>query len=210
MANSVAKRKPSPAPIRAPKTRLNKQHKETLLAYMEKQFDSRIDDTALNRSLDALLPATNALLRAKYPEADMPTLRKYKLTRVDKCLKFNRNDTGRFFYLRFQSVPDIDARLADVVYGCYRDDVFACDAEFEALADTWEKAVEARTRLLSGKRAEYRGFLEACRYIEDVEQIVPLSDEVRKTLGTQSRSPTVINPELLSSIKSDFAAGVAA
>jgi hypothetical protein len=57
---------------------------------------------------------------------------------------------------------------------------------------------------------EYRGFLEACRYLEEVEQIVPLSDEVRKTIGAQSRSLTVINPDVLNRIRSDFAPEVAA
>jgi hypothetical protein len=199
-------------PVRTAKTRLNKGHKDTLLTYMETQFESRIDDTELKRTLNALLEATNAILRAKYPEADMPTLRKYKLTRVDTCIRFSRTETGRLFYLRFESQPDIQTRLADIACfgGCYNNDVFACDADFEALADKWEKLGEDRAKRIAEKRAEYRSFLEACRYLEEVEQIVPLTEEIRKTIGAQGRSLTVINPEILSRIKSDFAQGVAA
>jgi hypothetical protein len=211
---STSKRKPAPTPfqIRVAKTRLNKGHKDTLLAYMEKQFESRIDDTELNATFDGLLEAANAILRAKYPEADMPTLRKYKLTRVDTCIRFSRTETGRLFYLRFEGQPDIQTRLADIACfgGCYNNDVFACEADFEALADKWEKMGEERAKRIAEKRTEYRGFLEACRYLEDVGQIVPLSEEIRKTLGAQGRSLTVINPDVLSRIKSDFARGVAA
>jgi hypothetical protein len=202
---STAKPTAKPIPVKTPKTRINKGQKELLLGYMEKQFDSRIDDADLNQVTEALLKATNALLREKYPEADMPVLRKYKLTRVDTNLNFNRNETGRFFRLRFGAVQEIETRLADIVHTYYRNDVFPCDAAFEVLADKWEKAVSDRAVLVSNKRAEYRGFLEACRYLEEVEQIVPLSDEIRKALEAQSRSLTVISPDILSRIRSDFA-----
>jgi hypothetical protein len=212
--SSNPKRKPAEAliPARVAKTRLNKTHKETLLGYMEKQFESRIDNTELDRTFALLLEAVNTILRAKYAEADMPTLRKYKLTRVDTCIRFSRNETGRLFYLRFEGQADIQTRLADIACfgGCYHNDVFASDAEFEALADRWEKMCQERAQKISEKRIEYRSFLEACRYMEEVEKIVPLSDEVRKTLGAQGRSLTVINPDVLSRIKSDFAQGVAA
>jgi hypothetical protein len=66
---------------------------------MEKQFECRIDDTELKETFETLLKAVNGILRAKYPEADMPTLRKYKLTRVDKCIRFSRTETERFFYV---------------------------------------------------------------------------------------------------------------
>jgi hypothetical protein len=205
---STAKQKTAPASVKVPKTRLNKTMKELLLTHMEKQFDSRIDDTELRATFEKLLQATNAILRAKYPEEDMQTLRKYNLALVDTCLRFNRNETGRLFYLRFGGQPNIDKRLADVPCrgGCHNNDVFPVDEDFEKLADTWEKMVEARVKRVSDKRIEYRGFLEACRYLEEVEAVVPLSDEIRKQIGAQSRSLAVINPEIISRIKSDFAA----
>jgi hypothetical protein len=211
-STTKSKPAPAPAPIRVAKTRLNKGHKEAIRDYMEKQFESRIDDSEINQTFAALLEAVNGILRAKYPEANMPTLRKYKLTRVDTCIRFSRTETGRLFYLRFEGQPDIQTRLADIACfgGCYNNDVFACDEKFETLADQWEKMGDDRARRIAEKRAEYRGFLEACRYLEEVEQIVPLSEEIRKTIGAQSRSLTVVNPEVLSRIKSDFAQMAAA
>jgi hypothetical protein len=94
--------------------------------------------------------------------------------------------------------------------GCYNCDVYPCDAAFEALADKWEKQVHSRAKLISEKEREYNSFLLACRCLENVESVVPLSEEIRKTIGAQGRSLTVINPDVLSRIKSDFAQGVAA
>ena len=77
---STVKRKPARTPIAVPKTRLNKDTKHTLLGHMEAEFEARINDTALSETYTALLAMVNAILRTKYPEADMPVLRKYQLT----------------------------------------------------------------------------------------------------------------------------------
>jgi hypothetical protein len=210
---SIAKpvAKPMPVPVKTPKTRLNRSYKDTLLQYMVKEFEARIDDTALNATRDALLTRVNEALRAKYPEADMAVLRKYKVADVDRCIRFTVLETGRVFSVRF-TLQQADGRLADVPKfgGCYSGDIFPCDKDFEALADSWEKQLADRDELSKKKYAEYRGFIEACRYLEDVEAVVPLSEEIRKVIGANSRSLTVISPDILSRIKSDFANGVAA
>jgi hypothetical protein len=89
--------------------------------------------------------------------------------------------------------------------GCYNNEIFACDKEFGVLADTFEKQYLDRQAIVTGKEREYRNFLAACRYLDEVEAVVPLTEEIRDRIGAQSRSLTVINPDLLNSIKSDFA-----
>ena len=89
--------------------------------------------------------------------------------------------------------------------GCYNREIYSCDKDFEALSDTWEKQTEDRRKAIYEKEQEYNGFLLACRYLEEVEAVVPLTEDIRKELGAQSRSLTVINPDVLKRIKSDFA-----
>lgn len=103
---SIAKRKRTSIaePVKAPKTRLNKDMKAQLLDYMEKAFDARIDDSALQETFTALATGLNAILRAKYPEEDMPVLRKYKLSRTDSCLRFTILGTERVFGVRALAV----------------------------------------------------------------------------------------------------------
>jgi hypothetical protein len=196
---------------RTPKTRVNKTQKDILLASMKDQYESRLDGSVIAINLDELLQGTNAILRARYPEADMVIVRKHKLARIDKCLKFSRTETERMFYIQFEQTPDIEQRLADIACygGCYNNEVFPCDAAFEELADRREKLVAERSKLISDKVSQYHGFIEACRYLEEVEAVVPLTEEIRNKLGAQSRSLTVISPEVLSGIKADFAQGVA-
>jgi hypothetical protein len=211
MAKSSAKPNPAPITVKPTRIRLNRHAKDKLLDYMVTQFDSRIDDTELNATLDDILSRTNAILRAKYPEDDMVVLRKYKVTRLDHCIRFTVLDTQRIFSVCL-TLRQAEGRLADIPFlsGCYKTDIFPCDKEFEALSDKWERLTDSRTDLVLGKRIEYRSFLETCRYLEEVEAVVPLTEDIRKTIGAQGRSLTVINPDVLKRIKSDFAQGVAA
>jgi hypothetical protein len=105
---------------------------------------------------------------------------------------------------------ELNATRDTLLTGCYSGDIFPCDKEFEALADSWEKQATARDPLINKKRTEYYSFIEACRYLEDVESVVPLSEEIRKVIGARSRNLTVISPDVLTRIKSDFAQSEAA
>jgi hypothetical protein len=211
--SKTSKRKPASTLITVPKTRLNKDMKHMLLGHMEAEFEARIDDAALSETYIALLEKVNAILRAKYPEADMPVLRKYKLNRVDTCLRFTILGTERIFGIRLQPPGKVKGDVADIpcTGGCYsNNDIFPCDKDLEILADKWTNQVEERRLLVLKKRGEYQAFLHACRYLEDVEAVLPLSDEVRRVLGAGSRSISTISPDVIERIKSDFAQGVAA
>lgn len=210
---STAKRKPALVPVKTTKTRLTKSMRETLHRYMLDGFRKRLDRTKIDKTLAALVERTNAILRVKYPEDDMPVLRKYEMVRVDYCLRFTAPDTGRVFGVRFShpTVLPTEVKLAEIPCrsGCYNHDIYPCDTAFEALADNWEKEINERSAVIAEKEREYNSFLLACRYLEEVEAVVPLTGEIRKEIGAQGRSLTVINPDVLSRIKSDFAQGVA-
>lgn len=207
-----SKAAPAPIPVKPTKTRINKEMKNQLLGHMVSEFDARIDDTELSETFTALVARVNAILRAKYPEADMPVLRKYKLVRVDTCLRFTILGSDRVFGVRLQPPGKVRGEVADIpcMMGCYNHDVYACDKDFEILADKWTNQVEQRRLLMEKKRVEYHAFLHACRNLEEVEAVLPISEELREALGAQSRSLSVINPDIISRIKSDFAQGVAA
>jgi hypothetical protein len=179
---------------------------------MVSEFDARMDDSELSETFIALVSQVNTILRAKYPEEDMPVLRKYKFVRVDTCLRFTILGTERVFGVRLQPPGKVRGEVADIpcMGGCYNGDVYPCDKDFEILADKWTNQLDQRRLLMEKKRVEYQAFLHACRYLEDVEAVLPISEEMRKALGAQSRSLTVINPDIISRIKSDFAQGIAA
>jgi hypothetical protein len=87
---------------------------------------------------------------------------------------------------------------------CYSSDTFQATEEIERLSDQLDKQVEARQELLCQKAREYNSFLFACRYLEEVEAVVPLTEEIRKEIGGQTRTLSVINPDVLYRIAEDF------
>lgn len=131
------------------KTQLNKARREILLSHIEDTVLPRIiDRTRENELYDALIDGANKAIRAKYPEADMAVLRKYKCVRVDRCLRF-QFPTGRVDGFNFPYKDE--SRIADVPSsgGCFRNDVFAVDDAIAA----------ARATLKAYKPDLYRRFI---------------------------------------------------
>jgi hypothetical protein len=187
----TSRRKTSPAPVKAPKTQLTKTMRDTFHRFMVDEFRKRLDRTDIDKTLTGLVEKTNTILRAKYPEGDMPVLRKYEMTRVDSCLKFTILDTQRVFDVSFNPYNLClgDAPLVDIpcLRGCYNHEIYPCDKGFEELADKWEKQIEERRKIIYEKEQEYNGFLAACRHLEEVEAVVPLTEKIRESIGAQGR-----------------------
>jgi hypothetical protein len=99
----------------AKKIRLSKVHREVIQDFGLKHIVSTIDRTKELKHLAVMLEGANAAIRTKYPEADMVVLRKYKLERTDRCLRF-QFPSGRVDGLSFKS----EAEVVDMPYcrGC--------------------------------------------------------------------------------------------
>jgi hypothetical protein len=199
MAKPPAKRKtaPAPMPVKTTKIRLTKDMPSTLHRFMVDEFRKRLDRREIDKTRDALVERVNIILRARYPEADMPVLRKYEMTRVDSCLRFTVLDTQRVVEVAFNpyNLHLGETALADIpcLRGCYNHEIYPCGEDFEALADKWEKQIEERRTVISNKEVEYNGFLPACRCLEEVEAVVPLTEKVRESPGAQTpASPSSI------------------
>jgi len=176
-----------------------------LRQHMNKRFLQAFDGSKIKEKLDELVKHVNAVLRAKYPEADVVVFRRYDQARRDYCIKFQSANGPRIFTAMLNEAGE---DVADIpkLRGCYSGNTFQATEEIEKVSDQLDKLVEARQELLRQKDREYNGFLLACRYLEEVEAVVPLTDEFRKELGAQTKALAVINPDIISRIAADFKA----
>jgi len=186
------------------KTRLSNEKREDLLTWMMKQYDEK-HATRLDKPKAKAVKAMNAAIRKKYPEADMVVLRKYDVTRKDRCLRFVDAETNQFFGFDwgYQHEPE---DLADVPAGrgCRSDDVFTVTPAGREAIEAMQSAREAAQSERRQKERDYRSFLEASRFVEDVHEVVPLPEDMQRRF--MSGSPLVpVNEELVASIKSEFA-----
>src|SRR5262245_48786426 len=130
------------------KTRLSNEKREGLLAWMMKQYDEKHSND-LDKPQTKAIKAMNAVIRKKYPEADMVVLRKYSVTRQDRCLRFMDTESNQVFGFDW-GYGTISAELADLPAsnGCRSDDVFPISPggreAIETLSEAREKARETR------------------------------------------------------------------
>ena len=70
------------------KIKMNKTQRALIDEYGVKHIQSAIDRSNEAKLYQAILDGANQAIRAKYPEDEMVILRKYELTREDRCPRF--------------------------------------------------------------------------------------------------------------------------
>ncbi len=186
------------------KTRMSNDKRETLLNWMMTQYDEK-HTAQLDKPKAKALKAINSAIRKKYPESEMAVLRKYGVTRKDRCLRFVDSESNQFFGFDWgwnQEPED----LADVPNGrgCQNNDVFTISPVGREAIEAYTTAKEAAQNARRQKERDYRSFLEASKYVDDVHAVVPLPEDMQRRL--MSGAPLIpVNEELIASIKSEFA-----
>ncbi len=168
-----------------------------------KHIAASIDRSKEQKHLAVLLEGVNASIRSKYPEADMAVLRKYKLERTDRCLKL-QFPSGRVDGFTFAS----DAEVVDMPYkaGCgfYNNDVFPVTAAVEKAFDEYAKVKGENDKKQTERFQQFMAFLFACKFIDEVLDVIPLPEDVRKRLGHSSTALVAVTPETVKSLKATF------
>jgi hypothetical protein len=185
------------------KIKLNKSHRELIQNYGVKHIAGTIDRSKEQKQLAILLDGANASIRVKYPEGDMVILRKYKLQRTDRCLKF-QFPSGRVDGFNFSA----DAQVVDMPYkaGCgwSGSDVFPISEKVEKAFDEYAKLKTESDKKQQDKLNDFVAFLAACQYVEEVLDVIPMPDDIRKRLGHESSALVAVTPETVKSLKATF------
>jgi hypothetical protein len=185
------------------KIKLNKTHREVIQDYGVKHIAATIDRSKEEKQLAILLDGANVAIRAKYPESDMVILRKYKLERIDRCLKF-QFPSGRVDGFSFNSSDAV----VDMPYkaGCHYSsgDVFPVTTAVEKAFDEHAKLKLENDKKKQTKLSEFQAFLNACQYVEEVLEVIPLPDDIRKRLGHSSTGLVAVTPDTVKSLKATF------
>ena len=187
----------------AQKIKLNKSHREVIKSYGLNRISASIDRNKEAKQLQILLDGANTAIRGKYPESDMAILRKYELERTDRCLKF-QFPSGRVDGFNFRS----DVAIVDMPYkaGCHysSNDVFPVSEKFEIAFDTHAKLKTENDKIEKAKHNEFFAFLNACQFVEEVLEVIPLPDDIRKRLGHSSTGLVAVTPDTVKSLKATF------
>ena len=187
------------------KTKLTNEKRDAIVAYMTSRYDAKEDHTARSEAYALLVTLANTAVRAKYPEADMSVFRKYPgASRVDYCLNFQDNDTGRYVRIEFDRTTEA---LADIpcTRGCYSHDTFPAPTALIATYDGWKLLADLSIRTREAKVQEYRSFVLACKTVEDVEATVPLPADLRQKLTGSNTSLVAVSDEIIADLRAEFA-----
>ena len=186
------------------KIRLNKTHREILMAYGQEKISGLIDRSRERVLYDTLLEAANRAIRAKYPEEHLMICRLYELTRTDYCLRF-QFPSGRVDGCHFR--PEDAPRICDVPSGrgCYNSDVFPMDKAFEDAYDEHLRLKRANDEEERERIASFRSLIEASKTLEEVLAVIDLPEDMLERLGRKSTALVALSNDALRSLKRDFA-----
>lgn len=187
------------------KIRLNKSHRDLITEYGTKHIAATIDRSKEAKLLQVMIDGANSAIRVKYPESDMVILRKYKLERVDRCLKF-QFPSGRVDGFRFEledAVVDMPCKA-----GCYSSsgDVFPVSEKFEKAFDDRAKLKTENDKKQREKLNQFYSFLAACQTVDEVLEVITLPDDIRKRLGHTSTALVAVSSDTVKSLKATFKA----
>ena len=185
------------------KVKLTNARRDVIRDFGIRHIADSIDRTKEQKHLAVMIDGANAAIRAKYPEADMAVLRRYKLERTDRCLKF-QFPSGRVDGFNFSCTDQI----VDLPYcrGCgySNGDVFPVTAAFEKSFDEYARLKTESEKQQQEKIQEFANFLGACQYVEEVLDVIPLPDDIRKRVGHESTGLVAVTPETVKSLKATF------
>ena len=182
------------------KTRLTEAVKGTLVDYMLDQYDSKNKDV-LKEQETKVVSIVNKIIRAKYPEEDMKILRKYDVVRKDACLRFINKNTQAVFGLSF-TYKTVPKELADVPCNKNCETYLTNDSEQKLIEKHHNDIIDEKNKR-GKKNQEYLSFLHACRYVEDVAEVVPFTDDMKQRYFSGG-ALVAFNPEKLLELKNEF------
>lgn len=187
----------------AKKIPLSNTRRDVIREYGSKHIKAGIDRSKEQKQLAVMLKEANTTIRRKYPEADMAVLRKYALSQVDRCLKFQM-PSGRVDGFTFNA----DCEVADIPYrkSCYygNGDVFPVSEAFEKAFDLHAELKSDADKLEHEKHQQFISFLNACRTVDDLLEVIPLPEDIRKRLGADSTALVAVTAETVKSLKATF------
>ena len=197
------------------KKKLNKYSRSVIIEWMCKEkINENEGQEEILAAYNNVISLINPILTSKYPLEDMVVLRKYNLIRKDVCLKFNviRNDNGLVFGIDFRwdfgdSFKELSNKdLAEIPYsgGCNNSIVFDGTEELLTAINLFKELYVNRYDVNMKKAAKYRSFVNTCKYLEEVEEVVALPEDMRVRITGESTAITVMNPELINSLKEEF------
>lgn len=194
------------------KKRLNNWHRELILNWMLKEKNSLPEDNEnVIELMKTAIGFANKAIRETYPESDMVILRKYNLMRKDTCLKFTVDGDGVFgidLYPRaIRSLSGVaDALIEDIPSsgGCFNNRVFGISQDGREAIESFKEAyLEAKSQYAQ-KKSKFSSFVNNAKYLEDIEEVVPLPEDVRQRITGSNSSLVAINPEIIQDIAAEF------
>jgi hypothetical protein len=185
----------------AKKIKLNKAQRNIIKEYGVRHIQSTIDRTQEGKLYQTLVEGATKAIRIKYPEEEMVILRKYELARQDYCPRF-QFPNGRVDGFSFKYGDPLAYVPSN--QGSYGGEVFPVPAAIEEALDEYAKVKQGNDTLESGKAQDFRAFVTACVYLDEILEVIELPGEIRERLGRRSTGLVAVTPETVASIKATF------
>lgn len=181
------------------RTRLNSGHREELESLAEQIIATPKETDNVNRLYALAYPGVMAAVEHRYPPKDMAVLKRYECAGPVRSIKVQseRSVATEFDIRKTDRQPIQPSQYS------YSSLIFIVDHDLLKLAEELSAALVAQKDARKRKLADYKGFISASRFFEDVVEIWPEAEQLRGAICRQGSAVTVISPELIARLKAD-------
>ena len=169
------------------KKKLHKNDRDIIKHKMSMRIiEAYSNEKAIVEETEKLIDNINTIIRGEYPESDMQVLRKYGLAKKMTFIEFIIPETGHVFgySINHSQIRDFSDLIVDAPYEVEKGSnmIFRSTAEFKdrlaaniIMADTARKIVLQKNKICSD-------ILNRCLYLEDVDALMVLPQDIRDTI----------------------------
>lgn len=174
--------------------------KDALLLLARRQIEETEPTKAIDKAYGPAARIMAKHMKGRFPPADMLVLKKYELTKVDRC-QYYTNGAGGYEQFNFRDTDDVPL-IVSSRYCNGRNPYLLTDAEF-ATVDAYNKARVAFNKSIGARCDDLSALIKSSKKFNELAAVWGGAEELRDKIVTTGAALVTLSEEVIARIKAD-------